>query len=133
MFARKPPGRRSEHWKVALLLLAAITVMTIADRSSVDARLWDEVRRQYRRDLPLALGFSPAYGSEHSERHVYLMFPASLFRMTLIYASASPRAGIAIKESREQLLWGVGILAAGWAWRFGRNWRRRTRDMDRHH
>ena len=107
--------------------------MTIADRVSVDEGLRDEVRRQYPRDFPVSLGFSLMSGREqHAERRVYLMFPASLFRMTLIYASASTREGIAIWESRVQLLWGVAILAATWAWRFGRNWRRRTREMDRH-
>jgi hypothetical protein len=122
------------HWKVVLFLLAALAVMTIADRSSVDPRLRDEIRRQYRRDLPISLGFSLGSGhGERWERHVYLMFPGSLFRMTLVYASASSREEITVKESREQLLWGLGILAAGWAWRFGRNWRRRTREMDRHH
>ena len=131
--ARQPaPGRRSGHWKVGLFLLAVLTVMTIADRASVDEGLRDEVRRQYPRDFPVALGFTQMFGREHAERHVYLMFPASLFRMTLIYASASTREGIAIWESRGQLLWGVAILAATWAWRFWRNWRRRIREMDRH-
>ena len=51
--------------------------------------------------------------------------------MTLIYASASPREGIAVEESREQLLWGIGMVAALTAGRFVLHWRRRAQEMNR--